>query len=121
LLGTHGTGFGYSNLSGVVVGPISKNMYILAGNSGFNSSAIIKITSALVVSIYAGNVSSLGHTDAVGGSALFGSLTGLTVDQDETLYVCGQDSIIRRIAYSPTVGTVTTIAGVYNVAGSNDY
>ena len=79
---------------------------------------IRKVTSAGVVSTFAGLARSLGGADGTGDSARFGYPTGITVDALGNLFVTENGAnTIRKIT---AAGVVSTVAGLYAVNGSAD-
>jgi DNA-binding beta-propeller fold protein YncE len=70
------------------------------------------------VDIVAGRADTPGSNDGIGDAARFNTPSGLATGPDGSIYVADSGNhTIRRIAID---GTVTTIAGVAGVAGSND-
>ena len=80
----------------------SGNIYVTDYN------AIRKITPDGVVTTLAGSVA-LGSADGTGSNASFGSLTGIAIDANGTLYV--SDAGNYRIRKVTSAGVVTTLAG----------
>jgi len=79
--------------------------------------AIRQITSAGVVSTLAGG-GSIGSADGAGGAARFHSPMGVAVDGDGNIYVADtRNSTIRQIT---SAGSVSTMAGLAGVNGTND-
>ncbi len=79
---------------------------------------IRKVTSAGVVTTFAGKAGVAGAADGVGSAASFNNPTGIAVDSSGNVYVADTtNNLIRKITSS---GSVTTIAGVTGVAGSTD-
>ncbi len=84
------------------------NVYYASGH------AIYKLTTAGVLSVYAGSVGTSGFVNAQGTSARFNSPQGVVVDDDDNLYVTdGGNGAIRKIN---TAVEVTTLVG-----GGNGY
>lgn len=82
------------------------------------SATIRKITSAGVVSTFAGAPNQFGTTNGVGNAARFGSPRDIVVDSSGNLFVADQPNhTIWRITPD---GTVSTFAGSAGVAGSTD-
>ncbi len=82
------------------------------------NNTIRKITSAAVVTTFAGLAAVSGSQDGTGSGALFNHPTGLAVDGSGSLYVTDTgNSTIRKI--SPA-GAVTTLAGLPGIAGLTD-
>jgi sugar lactone lactonase YvrE len=92
----------------------SGNLYI--ADSG--NDTIRKITSAGVVSTFAGTAGTPGSADGTGTAASFSAPTGITVDAGGNLYVAdtGNDTI-RKIT---PAGVVSTLAGTAGTPGSAD-
>lgn len=79
---------------------------------------IRKITSAGIVSTFAGAVNEPGSTDGSGGAARFREPHGLAVDRAGNVYVADSGNhTIRKIT---PAGTVTTLAGQPEQFGSSD-
>jgi len=92
----------------------SGNVYVAdTGNS-----TIRKITSAGIVSTFAGSAGAIGSADGVSAAARFNSPEGVAVDQNGYVYVADSgNQIIRKV--SPE-GAVTTLAGTAGQLGSAD-
>ncbi len=118
-----GTAAEFNSPSGVAVDS-QGNVYVAdTGNS-----VIRKITSAGVVTTYAGRPGGSGYLDGLAANALFEAPLGVWVDSTGNLYVsdslvpptgstaAGND-LLRRV--SPA-GVVSTLAGDAGVAGSNN-
>jgi len=83
-----------------------------------SNEVIRKITSAGVVSTFAGTAGVIGSTDGAGNVALFGFPEGLTTDAAGNVYVADSgNNTIRKIT---PAGVVSTLAGTPQVTGSND-
>ena len=90
------------------------NLYV--ADSGNNT--IRKITSAGVVTTFAGTVGSAGITDGVGTAARFNKPRAVVIDSSGNLFVADyNNNCIRKITSS---GTVTTFAGNSAAFGSAD-
>ncbi len=77
-----------------------------------------KITSAGVVSTFAGKSGSSGTTDGIGSDARFNQPSGLAVDSSGSLYVADLNNhTIRKIT---SAGVVSTMAGTAGSAGATD-
>ncbi len=90
---------------------------------------IRKITTAGVVTTFAGTAKSVGEADGVGTAARFNNPTGASIDSLNYLYVADTNNhTIRRIAtvddasVTPTIaaGSVTTLAGSAGISGAFD-
>lgn len=82
------------------------------------NATIRKITSAGVVTTFAGSTSTRGNTDATGTAATFSYPMGVAIDSSANLYVAdATNHTIRKIT---SAGVVTTFAGGAGVSGSND-
>ena len=92
----------------------ANNLYVAdTGNH-----TIRKITSAGVVSTFAGSPGVPGSADGTGSAARFSSPIGVSLDSAGNLYVGDADNdTIRKIT---PAGTVTTLAGKPGVVGSAD-
>ena len=85
------------------------------GSSGLEQS-ILKVNQAGVLTTLAGAGS--GSTDGTGTAALFGSLSGLSLDSSGNIYIADLgNNTIRKV--SPE-GVVTTMAGAVSLTGSID-
>ncbi|TGL58546.1 hypothetical protein EHQ58_10425 [Leptospira ognonensis] len=89
------------------------NLYVA---DSFNHS-IRKITSAGVVTTFAGLSGSSGTTDATGTAARFNRPYGITIDSGGNLYTVDSSQTIRKIT---SAGVVTTFAGTVNSSGTTD-
>jgi hypothetical protein len=108
-----GTAAQFSNPVGVAVDS-SDNVYVVdqVGN------AIRKITSAGVVTTFAGDEGVTGSIDGTGSVARFNSPYLITIDGSGNLYVADEkNDEIREITQA---GVVTTIAGAPKVQGHSD-
>ena len=92
----------------------SGNVYV--ADSGNHT--IRRITSAGVVSTFAGSAGSLGVADGSGGAAGFNNPRGVAVDSSGNVYVADTgNNAIRKIT---SAGAVTTVAGLAGTFGSTD-
>lgn len=84
-----------------------------------NANATIRrITSAGIVSTFAGSTANRGNNDATGAAATFSSPMGIAQDSSGNLYVAdATNNTIRKIS---SAGAVMTIAGSAGVAGTAD-
>lgn len=90
------------------------NVYV--ADSAANT--IRKITSAGVVTTFAGTAGSIGSTDGNGAAARFAVPYGVAVDSAGTVYVSDHGNhIVRKIT---SAGVVTTLAGTAASMGSTD-
>ena len=113
--GRSNTGAGtFNNPSNVAVDG-SGNVYV----ADLGNNSIRKITSAGVVSTYAGSSSgTAGSTNATGTSARFRAPQGVTVDSSGNVFVADTgNNLIRKIT---TARAVTTLAGGTGFSGSTD-
>lgn len=79
---------------------------------------IRKISASGVVSTFAGTAGASGSSDGDGSAARFNFPTGIAVDANGTVYVSDtNNNLLRKI--TPT-GTVTTLAGLVGVSGTQD-
>ena len=79
---------------------------------------IRKISASGVVSTFAGSAGSSGSSDGLGGTARFNHPTGVEVDASGNVYVAdATNNLIRKIAPD---GTVTTLAGLVGISGTQD-
>ena len=99
-----GTSASFNSPKGIVV-DASGNVYVAdTGNH-----AIRKITSAGVVTTFAGGMGVSGTANGTGTAARFNAPTGITIDSTGNLYVADTgNNAIRKIT---SAGVVTTIAG----------
>jgi len=118
-VGRSGTtdGTGISALFGSPMGPaIDKdgNLYV----ADFAAHTIRKITTAGVVTTFAGTAGTAGSTDGTGTAAKFSFPSGIAIDGSGTLYVADTgNNTIRKIT---SAGVVTTFAGTAGLIGSTD-
>ena len=92
----------------------SGNVYV----ADATNHSIRKITSAGVVTTFAGGAGISGTTDGTGTAARFNYPTGVTVDSSNNLYVADTtNNTIRKIT---SAGVVTTLAGLAGISGSSD-
>ncbi len=97
-----------------VVADSSGNVYV----ADTDNSSIRMITSAGVVSTFAGASGTSGSTDGIGTAARFAFPTQLAIDSANVIYVADYGNhTIRKI---DTAGAVTTVAGSPGVSGSAD-
>ncbi len=83
-----------------------------------SNNVIRKITSAGVVSTFAGSAGSLGSTDGTGSAARFNNPIGVAVDASGNVFVAdASNNVIRKIT---SAGVVSTFAGSAGSAGSTD-
>jgi sugar lactone lactonase YvrE len=91
---------------------LAGNLYVV----DFDNQRIRKITSAGVVSTFAGSVQ--GFQDGSGTSARFNNPNGIATDLAGNVYVTdGSNNVIRKIT---SAGVVTTFAGKFGFSGSDD-
>jgi sugar lactone lactonase YvrE len=112
---TDGTGSGALFLMpGGIIRNSSGNLYVTdTGNS-----TIRQITSAGVVTTFAGSVAHKNYQNGIGTAAWFNSPVGIGIDALGNLYVADtKNDVIRKIT---ATGTVTTFAGTAGVVGSTD-
>jgi sugar lactone lactonase YvrE len=103
----------FFNPNGVVL-DASTNLYV--ADNGNNT--IRKVTPAAVVTTIAGRAGGSGTNDGVGSSARFSGPNKVAVDSSNYVYVADeQNNTIRKI--SPA-GSVSTLAGLAGVAGTNN-
>jgi sugar lactone lactonase YvrE len=110
---TDGTGSAarFWHPSGVAV-DTSGNVFVSDSGTG----VIRKITSAGVVSTFAGTAGAFGSTDGTGGDASFGSIYAIAVDASGNLFVVDSNTV-RKIT---SAGVVSTFAGAAGSGGSTD-
>jgi streptogramin lyase len=90
------------------------DVYVADGGN----STIRKITSAGVVTTFAGSAGVAGSTDGQGGAARFAGPSGVAVDSAGNVYVADSgNNTVRKITPG---GAVTTLAGTPGVSGSAD-
>ncbi len=102
------------NLPAGIAVDSAKNVYVAdTGNH-----TIRKITSAGVVTTFAGSPGLTGSTNATGSAARFNAPTGLAVDASGNVFVCDAGNhTIRKIT---SAGVVTTVAGSPGVPGTTN-
>lgn len=112
---TDGTGSAARFTSPVdIVMDASGDFYI----SDVNSYTIRKMTSAGVVTTFAGTVGTSGSTDGTGTAARFFGVNGLGIDLSGNIVVADtQNNTIRKIT---PAGVVTTFAGAAGVSGTTN-
>jgi uncharacterized protein YjiK len=98
-----GKNAGFRNPTGVVVDLVG-NVYV----ADFNNHRIRKITSAGVVTTFAGSGTAT-YLDATGTNAGFNQPLGIALDQNGNLYIADQAN--NRIRKITSGGVVTTLAG----------
>lgn len=110
---TFASGSGLGNLHGIAMDS-SGNLYV--ANAVY--STILKITSAGVVSTFAGTFGVSGSADGSGTAATFNYPYGLATDSANNVYVTDRNNhTVRKI--TPT-GDVTTYAGLAGASGSGN-
>jgi RHS repeat-associated protein len=98
-----------------IVGDASGNLYV----ADYGNNAIRKITSAGVVTTFAGSATGAsGFTDGSGTAASFNGPDGLAVDASGNLFVSDYaNNAIRKITPSGVVSTFYTLTGTFGSAG----
>lgn len=92
----------------------NENLYV----ADTKNNTIRKITPYGVVSTLAGKARKIGIVDGIGAKARFRYPWGITIDQEDNLYITDAlNHLIRKIA---TDGTVSTLAGKPRQTGSID-
>ncbi len=112
---TDGTGSAarFNSPSGIAV-DLTGNVFV----ADTTNNTIRKITSAGVVTTFAGLAGVSGTSDGTGAAALFNRPIGLAFDGSGNLYVADAgNSTLRRIS---SAGVVTTFAGLPGIAGLQD-
>ncbi len=108
-----GTAARFSGPYGITIDS-SGNLYV----SDSDNHCIRKITSAGVVTTFAGLCGTSGTTDGTGTAARFGNPNGITIDSSGNLYVVQPGyQTIRKIT---SAGVVTTFAGTAGSSGTTD-
>lgn len=108
-----GTQARFSDPTGIAVDS-SGNIYV----TDRTAHIVRKVTSAGVVTTFAGLAGNPGSSDGTGGNARFDNPTGIGVDAAGNVYVSDTfNSTIRKIT---PAGVVTTLAGAPTQVGSND-
>ncbi len=104
----------FFNPAGIVYDPVNNVFYI----SDFSNNQIRKMTTAGVVTLFAGSAAgTAGSADGTGSAATFTGPNGIAVDASGNVYVADQNNNeIRKIT---PLGAVTTFAG-NTTAGSAD-
>ena len=83
-----------------------------------SNASLRKVTTAGVVTTFAGTSGSKGSADGTGAAARFSAPVGITRDAAGNVYVADQTNhVIRRVT---PAGVVTTLAGTAGAAGSTD-
>jgi sugar lactone lactonase YvrE len=109
-----GTAATFDNPIGIAV-DASGNVFV----AEYNNNTIRKVTSAGVVTTFAGSTSGTsGSTDDTGSAARFYYPSGVAIDASGNIYVADNNNhTIRKIT---TAGVVTTFAGTARSRGSTD-
>jgi DNA-binding beta-propeller fold protein YncE len=103
----------FNHPTGVVV-DASGNLYV----ADANNDTIRKVTSAGVVSTFAGTAGVPGSANGTGSGAFFNLPQGVAIDSTGNIYVADyKNSTIRKVT---SAAVVTTIAGTAGVAGAAD-
>ncbi|ANH67150.1 hypothetical protein [Mitsuaria sp. 7] len=93
--------------SAIAIGP-DGDLYV----ADRSNHLVRRVTTAGVVSTYAGSAGQAGYLDGAAGAAKFSYPSGLAVGSDGTVYVSSEDSRVRRILRNGSVaGAVQTLAG----------
>lgn len=119
-----GLGGGRTGAPGAAIGDVNTPVQTVVDSSGnlfianFSRHTILKVTTAGVVSVFAGSDGSSGSTDATGSAARFNQPQGLAIDSSDNLYVGDANNYkIRKIT---PAGVVTTIAGTGSSGSTNN-
>ena len=123
-----GTNFLFLGLSGIASDP-SGNIYVADGSRicAISPQTLMDGKTHWIVRTIAGNsIGFYGEADGTGTNALFGGLSGISVDSQTNVYVVDQgNEVIRQVSPVGTDWAVSTIAGVpgeqglKNGAGTN--
>ena len=92
----------------------SGNLYVV----DYLNHTIRKITSAGVVTTFAGSAGTSGTTDGTGTAARFNRPTGIKIDSNGNLFVA--DTLNHTIRKITSAGVVTTFAGTAGTSGTTD-
>jgi hypothetical protein len=92
---------------------INNNLFVA---DSYNN-IIRKITSAGVVTTFAGTAGPPGSADGIGAAASFTSPKGIAIDLSGNLFITEDVSTVRKIT---PAGVVTTFAGTAGLSGSSD-
>lgn len=104
----------FNNPWGVVADATGSNFYV----ADTDSHCIRKVTSAGVVTTFAGVIGVSGTNDSASGTPHFNSPMGVAIDATGNLYVTDSgNNTIRKITSG---GVVTTLAGSPTLSGSSD-
>lgn len=106
--------YGYFTRPVGMVADSAGNIYV----ADSSNHVIKKITSAGVVSVFAGKENTVGSADGTGTAATFNAPSGITIDSGSNLYVSDTgNATIRKIT---SAAVVTTLAGSPTQRGNND-
>jgi len=110
----------FNQPSGIALDNISNVSTIYVTDYGSSTVRKVALLTGQVVTI-AGSAGVTGSVNNTGTNALFFHPLGIAVDRSTNLYVAdyGND-LIRKITFTSSIYTVSTLAGLAGVAGSNN-
>ncbi|MGA9779516.1 MAG: hypothetical protein WBS33_14695 [Verrucomicrobiia bacterium] len=95
------------------------NLYVTDGDNTIRR--LTPVGTNWVVTTIAGQANNYGSSDGLGTNALFSGPAGVTVDNNDNLYVADEfNKTVRKLAFAGTNWMVSTLAGLAGAQGSTD-